>query len=199
MSVQPTISASACRVPTSCTASNTDTITATFPRTGEFYIFGAEGQSGDHARSRFHPASIVASQRSIVLRWCQDRGVLLILREIRSCYRCIQLRRRTGRVLSFEAVRQSVPPLRKCDDSANRIDRHSYIAGIQALERERPWLTLSDVELFLQGWFQADRCMSGNVDTQAGKAGKVFLPSVPLSRWQVAPQSSRCDPLDPLA
>jgi hypothetical protein len=33
---------------------------------------------------------------------------------------------------------------------------------------ERPWLTLPDIELFLQGWFRAEACALGSADTGEG-------------------------------
>jgi hypothetical protein len=51
-----------------------------------------------------------------------------------------------------------------------------YIQGIRVLNMERPWLTLSDTELFLQGWFQAQRVLlhSGCIESRKGALGDSF-------------------------
>jgi hypothetical protein len=103
-------------------------------------------------RIRFHPASILESLLDRIGLWCHRVGLQLVLHESRSCLHRIRQvwKSRTG--IPFETVADSLPTL---DGSDSRIERQPYIVGIQALERERPWLSLGDCELFLQGWFQA--------------------------------------------
>jgi hypothetical protein len=131
-----------------------------------------EAQPGVGYYTECPPTSILSSLRSTVLRSSPVRGLRLIVSQLRSCYHSIQSQKKTGQILDFDCVRASLPPLSRDDDPANRIDRHSYIAGIRALERERPWLTLADYELFLQGWFQADACIHHNADMKACNLGK---------------------------
>ena len=122
-------------------------------------------QSDGRARIRFHPVSKWTSLQCTVLSWFHAVGVRPVLLEICSCYHRILLRRKIGSSLSPEAVRQSLPsPATGCD-SASQIGRHSCIEGIQALQKERPWLPLPDIELFLQGWFGAERCASDSLGT----------------------------------
>lgn len=126
--------------------------------TREVSLDSAE-QPDDRVHIRFHQVSTWASLQGTVLSWFHAVGVRPVLLEICSCYHRILLRRKIGSSLSPEAVRQSLPSLAPRCDSASQIGGHSCIEGIQALSKERPWLTLADCELYLQGWFQAERCM----------------------------------------
>jgi hypothetical protein len=121
----------------------------------------------DCVRIRFHQPPTRPSLRHTVLSWSHAVGVRPVLLEIRNCYHRIQLRRKIGHKLLFEEVRNSLPLLVSGGDSASRIGRHSYIEGIQALQKERPWITLLDAELYLQGWFQAEWCLSHSEDIPA--------------------------------
>ena len=87
--------------------------------------------------------------------------MLIVLSEFCSCYQRILLRRKIGLVLFPEDIHQAVPDMAKHFDSSSQIGRQSYMLGILALETDRPWLTLADYKLFLQGWFQAERCILG--------------------------------------
>src|ERR1035438_3886770 len=128
-------------------------------------------QSDGRVHIRFHQVSTWASLRGTVLSWFPAVGVRPVLLEICSCYHRILLRRKIGSSLSPETVRQSLPsPATGCD-SASQIGRHSCIQGIQALSKERPWLTLPDIELFLQGWFGAERCIRGTLDSRENTSG----------------------------
>jgi hypothetical protein len=125
------------------------------PTGGGIRSLGA--RSDDPVHIKCHQVSKWTSLRGSLLSWFHAVGVRPVLLEICSCYHRILLRRRIGSRLAFEAVRRSIPLLSAIDDSASQTGRHSYIQGIQALEKERPWLTLLDAELYLQGWFQAEK------------------------------------------
>lgn len=113
---------------------------------------GRDGLSDAPLHTKFHPASILESLRDRIGLWCHQVGLQLVLYESRSCLHRIRQVWKNRTVLPFETVAGSLPTL---DGSDSRIERQPYIVGIQALERERPWLSLGDCELFLQGWFQA--------------------------------------------
>src|ERR1017187_9700155 len=114
---------------------------------------------GGHSRIVFRRDS-TASLWKTVLSWCQRFVLLPVPREIRSLYHRIVLEKRTGTVLPYQAVQQSLPRLEVCDPPVE--PPCSY--GIRALAKERPWLTIADCELFLQGWFQSEqyRARMGN-------------------------------------
>ena len=90
----------------------------------------------------------------------------LVLRGLRSCYHRIQFERRLSGTLRDDAVRQSVP-LVPCSDSRNEMQ--FCTRSIQSLEQARPYMTLADAELFLQGWFQASRWYA-HLDSESRKA-----------------------------
>jgi hypothetical protein len=89
-----------------------------------------------------------------ILRWYRDSLLRLVLRACRSCYHRIRFERRVSGSLVLDEVRQSIPQV-ACGDSRNEMQ--FCTRSIQSLEQGRPYLTLADAELFLQGWFQADR------------------------------------------
>ncbi|SRR5258708_37548717 len=82
------------------------------------------------------------------------RGSLLrpVLRGVCSCYHRICFERSIRGTLRFDAVRQSIPQVPFSD---SRNEMQFCTRSIQSLERVRPYMTLADGELFLQGWFQA--------------------------------------------
>ena len=157
---------------------------------------GREERFDGRARIRFHRLSKRSFLLGTALSWLHAVGVLPILCEIRSCYRRILLRRKIGSLLSPEAVRRSIPPMGLSSGSPSRIGTQICIEGIQALSKERPWLTLPDIELFLQGWFRAEGCVRGNVGIAEGTLEPSFSPStkaVPESpkHGRSAPPASR--------
>lgn len=77
-----------------------------------------------------------------------------VLCQLRSCYYCILMTRRLCCALNFEKVRQSLPRV-PCSDSHNEMQ--FCTASIQSLQAVRPYLTIADVELFLQGWFLSEQ------------------------------------------
>lgn len=126
----------------------------------------------DHcSRNELRQGSILAALRARLLWWCQYRGLLPVLLEIRSCYRRIQLGKKmrwgtSGLVL--EQILASVPQVifpRNCSET------QSYSLSIQALEKERPYLTPADYELFAQAWFQAMKWIAHKSDRGCGKRG----------------------------
>jgi hypothetical protein len=110
--------------------------------------------------------SIWGTLKRHLLWWCQSRGLWSIALEIRSCYRRIQLERKSRWAtsgLALEQIRTTVPQLtfpRNCSETL------SYSLSIQALEKERPYLTLVDSELFAQAWFQASRWFAHRSGTE---------------------------------
>ena len=117
------------------------------------------GESGDYAHTGFPLRPIWGVFQGIAVAWFHGSGVRLVLREIRSCGHRIRREWKTRTVLEFDAVSHSLPQL---DVSDSRMAEQPYILGIQALQTPRPLLTLGDVELFLQGWFQAERYGMGS-------------------------------------
>jgi len=122
----------------------------------------ADGFSGIENRS--HPSAGLLSH---VRHWmCRHRGFSQTLQEIRSCFCRIALSQRMQLGTSglvFDQVRESVPSVtfpRSC--SENRACNLS----IQALEKVRPYLALSDNELFAQAWFQAAKYYSRDADSR---------------------------------
>src|SRR6266700_732673 len=126
---------------------------------------GLETATHDRSRSIFPLRSIWQTLRRRSLSWLRSRGWLLALSELRSCYQRILLGRRkqldtVG--LVFAQVLASMPPLtfpHSCSETL------AYTLSIRALERERPYLTLTDYELFAQAWFQAAKWYSRSADS----------------------------------
>src|SRR5438128_1239114 len=109
------------------------------------------------SRTKCRLGSIWGTPRRLALAWFRNHGWLLALSELCSCYRRIRLGRKKQldtAGLVFAQVLASVPPLifpRNCSETL------AYTLSIQILERERPYLTVTDYELFAQAWFQAAR------------------------------------------
>ena len=128
------------------------------------------------------------------------RGSLLrqVLRVLRSSYHRIRFERSICGTLRFDLVRQCVPQV-PCSDSRNEMQFCSR--SIQSLEQARPYMTLADAELFLQGWFQAARWYA-HLDSQSGKSGPnsshTSEDAPILRRALVVRQSTKRDRLDPL-
>jgi len=125
----------------------------------KFEILEESGRSGVPHRTRFHPASMLGPVRGTVLSWCRTLGLLLVLREMGSC--CHRIARgwktRFAPRLDFGEVYRSAPAC------ASHNGMHSCILGIQTLTASRPYLTIGDLELFLQGWFGAEKWANRNV------------------------------------
>jgi len=143
---------------------------AEIPEEGEtrFYPLESDAQSDGCSRKLYHRASTLQPLRHILARWCQRVGLQLVLQESRSCYHRIRLRscRTSGSdTLLFSDLRRSLPPLCEADSSMRT---QPYIAGIRTLERDRPYATLGDIELFLTGWFQAERWY-GHSDNESSR------------------------------
>ena len=138
-------------------------------RLGGFYEVHPAERPDAHSRSKFHPSSILSSLHSTALRWFPVRELRLVLSEIRNCYHRIVWQSETRHILRFDLVEEGLPVL-QLREHASPTEKPSYIEGIQALERERPWLTLVDFELYVQGWLQAEKCLRHSTDTQAGNS-----------------------------
>jgi hypothetical protein len=117
--------------------------------------------------SRLHPIGILLSR--IVRRWYRHRAFSRILQEAHSCYHRIALSRNMQlgtHGLVFDWVQESLPSVifpRSCSENL------ACILSIQALGKVRPYLALSDHELFLQAWFQAAKYYGRNADKESHK------------------------------
>src|SRR5450631_1571664 len=89
---------------------------------------------------------ILGSYRGSLLR--------LALRGLSSYCHRMDFERSLRGTLRFDVVRQSIPQV-PCSGSRNEMQ--FCTRSIQSLERVRPYMSLADAELFLQGWFQASR------------------------------------------
>ena len=131
---------------------------------------GGLGQLQDvPSRTKRAARSIAELLLGIAHRLCPGFSVRLIAREIGSCYQRIRLSRKNKwdtSGLLFEQVRRSIP---LCEDSSHSMESQSYIRHIRMLMQERPYLTLADVELFVQGWAQAEKCLCRTNHTEACK------------------------------
>ena len=89
-----------------------------------------------------------------IARFYRGSLLRLVLRGLCSYHHRIRFERSIRGTLIFDGVRQSIPQV-PC--SGNRNEMQFCSRSIQSLERVRPYMTLADGELFLQGWFQAAR------------------------------------------
>lgn len=95
-------------------------------------------------------------------------GLQLVFQEGRSCWGRIRHGWRTRcDPLLWQEVKARVPQI-AFDDYGNQNENSLCSAGTQALIEKRPWMSLADIELFLQGWFQAQRCLcrTANIEHQ---------------------------------
>lgn len=92
--------------------------------------------------------------RALVGEWFHHSLLRSVLRHMRSCYHSILLSRRLRNAVDFESVRRSLPEV-SCSNSRNEMQ--FCTASIKSLIQARPYLTLADVELFLQGWFLSEK------------------------------------------
>jgi hypothetical protein len=130
---------------------------------------GLEISADGPSRTGFRPVSIWKALRELALSWFRHHGLLLVALETRSCYHRILLGRKKrwdtcGLVI--EELRASMPEMifpRNCSETL------SYSLSIQALERERPYLTPADYELFGQAWFQAAKWFARRSDMGCGR------------------------------
>jgi hypothetical protein len=143
-----------------------------------------------------HPMFSVLAGR--IQRFYRGSLLRLVLRALGSCYHRIRFERSLRGTLRDDAVRRSVP-LVPCSDSRNEMQ--FCTRSIQSLERVRPYMTLADGELFLQGWFQAARWYA-HLDSESRKAqrnGSSAYPGEPDSMpFPVVRQSTKCDQSAPL-
>jgi len=140
-------------------------------KAGDFRVGGTnpEELTDGCSRSVVRLYSSARPLRALLLRVFRAAGLLRVLRESRSLYHRIRIQERNGwdtRGLLFAEIRESLPPLsvRAC-----RNPEQMCIAGTQALCRARPWLAIGDLELFLQGWLQAEKCLLHTSDSERRK------------------------------
>lgn len=101
-----------------------------------------------------------------ILRSWRGSLLRLVLRALHNCYRRMGFERSLRGTLRFDAVRRSIPQV-PCSGSRNEMQ--FCTRSIQSLERVRPYMTLADDELFLQGWFQASRWYA-HLDSESRKS-----------------------------
>lgn len=115
-------------------------------------------------RSRIHSRWETLFQ--LLVGWYYALGLRIVLSEGSSCFHRIGLRWRTRRdPLWDEEVNRSCPRLSLTADES-RNERSCCTLSIQALTAQRPWMSLGDIELFLQGWFQAQRLLCRTPDSE---------------------------------
>jgi hypothetical protein len=91
---------------------------------------------------------------SVVLDWYHFSLLRQVLREIRNMLHRISLPRCRRTVLDFADVDRSLPDV-LLDDSENQMQ--FCTACIQKLSEERPYLTLEDMRLVVEGFLLAER------------------------------------------
>jgi len=99
-------------------------------------------------------SAILGPLFEIVASWYHYSLPRLILLESRSLYHRISFLRCKRLVLNFAEVRRSLPQV-SCSDSRN--ESQFCTASIQRLSAERPYLTLADYRLFVEGFFLAEK------------------------------------------
>lgn len=112
--------------------------------------------------------SILSSLGEWIARCYRGSLLRLALRGLCSYYHRIRFERSIRGTLRFDAVRQSIPRV-PCSGSRNEMQ--FCTRSIQSLEQVRPYMTLADAEVFLQGWFQASRWYA-HLDNVSGKSGQ---------------------------
>ena len=115
--------------------------------------------------------SMSVSLAQWILRSYRGSLLRLALRGLGNCYLRMALERSLRGTLRFDAVRQSVSQV-PCSDSRNEMQFCSR--SIQHLEQARPYMSLADGELFLQGWFQAARWYA-HLDSEPHRLGQNSL------------------------
>jgi hypothetical protein len=132
--------------------------------------------------SRLRPIAALLSRTA---RWLPlYRGFAEILQEIYSCYHRIALSRKMqmgSSGIQFQRSRESVLTV---TFPHNCTENLACTLSIQALGKARPYLALSDHELFVQAWFQAARYYSRKSNTQLHKVQQ-DLPSVSCAALRV--------------
>jgi len=107
--------------------------------------------------------------RAAFLGWCRRIGLLLVVRESRSCYRRIrrQWRKRSDApAVMFDEIHRGLPQLPAFD---HRTASQPYILGIQAIQSVRRDMGPDEIELFLQGWMLAESYASRTYHTAADR------------------------------
>jgi len=121
-------------------------------------------QWGAYVRKRGQINSKCGFLLKAAVAWYRWVGLQIVFSEVCSCYHRIQLGWKTRcSHLSFEAVERSCPPL-SLSAHDSRMEMQPYIRGIQALNAQRPWLSLGDSEIYLQGWFHARQVLCRTKD-----------------------------------
>jgi hypothetical protein len=123
-------------------------------------------QAGAPVRRKFRYRSKRGFLSQLLCDWYIQVGLRLIVLEGMSCIGRIRLQWRTkGGSLLFQEVKKSLPFV--CFDGEDmQTENAACSEGIQALLHQRPWLSLGDTELYLQGWFQALQWRACNANTE---------------------------------
>ena len=132
-----------------------------------------------------------------VRQWFHFSLLRQVLVETRSLAHRISLRRDGRTVLNYAEVSQSLPQV-PCSHSRNAMQFCS--AGIKELSRDRPYLTLGDLRLFVQGFFLAEKwyvhrdteCRNVQQGSSAYPDNKDSMPPPAVQ------QSTKCDLSIPL-
>jgi hypothetical protein len=110
-------------------------------------------------------SSISGTLRRLGLWLRRYLGLRSVLCEIYSCRQRILLGKKNEWDTSGLDLAQVLASCPKVIFPRNCSGNLAYSMCIRALEKERPYLTLADSELFAQAWFQADRFFRGSSDT----------------------------------
>lgn len=164
----PALAAKGCPVRTTISFDNSAGFPVRAKAGGE--IPPADCATGDRANTQRQQGSTWRLRLRAGLLSYRYAGWPIVRSELHSCLHRIGLRWKTkSSVLLFEAVAESCPSL-ELSDHDSQIEMRPYIRGIQALCEDRPWMSLGDIELYLQGWFQAQRVLHGMKDTEPQSA-----------------------------
>ena len=122
--------------------------------------------------------------------WYHYSLLRLILRESRSAYYRILSSRCRRTALNFAEVRQATPQV-PCSDSRNEMQ--FCTASIQKLSAERPYLTIADCRLFVEGFFLAAKWYAHLGTLHRNEQRDSYLHAPEAQQVYAAPSSSATD------
>ena len=129
---------------------------------------------------------------SLALRlrdWYRGSRGRLLLRELCSAGHRIKTARSLGGEVRYASVRATLPRV-PCSYSRNEMQFRS--ACIKSLLMEKPYLTSSDVLLFVQGWFLAEKWFRHTSGRECrNEVSDSFIPSRPTE--PLPPEQQRRD------